>query len=178
MRIALPVLVSLALAGASTARAAEPDNATLQQEVKALKEMVHELQQRVTVLEGRSPVPTQRAPLPQAAPAIPQPAPAVRQAAPAPQAPAPQAAPVAAAPLAASSGYISPEAALRASWSKVNREMDQGDVKKLLGEPSKKFLIDGRNVWYYYYPGTGAGSVFFTDAGRVSSSQSPLGWSW
>ena len=56
--------------------------------------------------------------------------------------------------------------------------MDQGEITRLLGAPSKKFVLDGRNVWYYYYPGTGRGSVFFTDAGRVSSSKSPFGWGW
>ncbi len=181
MRIALPLLVSLALAGAPAARAAEPDNATLQQEVNALKAVVHDLQQRMNVLEGRSPAAAQTAPVPQAAPAS-QAAPAVPQAAPMPQAapaaPQPQAAPVAAAPPAASAGYVSPEAALRANWSKVNAKMDQDDVTRLLGAPSKKFMLDGRNVWYYYYPGTGGGSVFFTDVGRVTSSQSPFGWSW
>jgi hypothetical protein len=36
--------------------------------------------------------------------------------------------------------------------------------------------IDGRTAWYYVYPATGTGSVFFTDSGRVSSRQSPFGW--
>jgi len=48
----------------------------------------------------------------------------------------------------------------------------------LLGAPSKKFILDGRRGWYYYYPGTGGGSVFFSDAGRVSSRQSPFGLGW
>ena len=175
MRIALLVLVSLALAGVSAARAADPENAVLQQEVKALKEMVHDLQERVKVLEGRSPVPPQASPVQtQASPVPPQASPVPTQASQA----VPQAAPIAAAPLGATSGYVSPEAALRANWSKVVQEMDQGEVARLLGTPSRKFTLNGRIVWYYYYPATGGGSVFFTDAGRVSSRQSPFGWDW
>ncbi|MGH8736618.1 MAG: hypothetical protein ACREVC_04580 [Burkholderiales bacterium] len=83
-----------------------------------------------------------------------------------------------AAPVAANAGYVSPEAALRANWARIKADMEQGEVTRLLGAPSKKFLLDGRNVWYYYYPATGGGSVFFTDAGRVSSRQSPFGMGW
>ena len=56
--------------------------------------------------------------------------------------------------------------------------MGESEVTALLGPPSKKFTLDGRTVWYYYYPATGNGSVFFTDSGRVSSRQSPFGWGW
>jgi hypothetical protein len=156
MRIALPILVCLALTGTSAARAAEPDSAALQHEIKALREMVLDLQARVSRLEGGPPPKAQIAPL--AAPRA-----------------APVAAPIAA-PVAANAGYVSPEAALRSNWSQVKPDMDQGEVLRLLGEPSKRFTLDGRTIWYYHYPATGTGSVFFTDAGRVSSRQSPFGW--
>lgn len=78
----------------------------------------------------------------------------------------------------APAGYVSPEAALKGSWARVKPGMAEGEVVALLGEPSKKFTLDGRRGWYYDYPGTGAGSVFFTDAGRVSSRQSPFGMGW
>jgi len=78
-------------------------------------------------------------------------------------APAAAAVPAAAPAASPGAGYVSPEAALRSS---------------LLGAPSKKFILDGRRGWYYYYPGTGGGSVFFSDAGRVSSRQSPFGLGW
>ncbi len=154
MRIALSILVSLALAGVPAVRAADPDYATLQQEFKSLREEVLDLQKRVNHLEGRRPPAAQGAPGTTLA------------------------APAGAAPLGANSGYVSPVAALRANWSKVEQEMDQGEVTRLLGAPSNKFTLDGRTVWYYYYPATGSGSVFFTDAGRVSSRQSPFGWGW
>lgn len=184
MRIALPVLVFLLLAGVPVARAAEPDDAALRQDVKTLKQLVRDLEHRVSVLESRSTVAPQAAQVApkaapaavQAAPAIAQPAPAVPQAA--PIAAAPPAAPIAAVQLGASSGYASPEAALRANWSKIKEDMDEAAVTGLLGAPSKKFTLDGRTVWYYYYPALGSGSIFFTDAGRISSRQSPFGWGW
>jgi len=160
------IFACFALAGVSVARAAEPDVEALQQQVKQLSRTVMELQQRVDRLEGR------RAP---AAPvAVPR---AAQTAAPeqAAQTAAPVQAPHAVAP---GTGYVTPEAALKATWHKIKRDMAQSEVVALLGEPSKKFTLDGRRGWYYYYPGTGGGSVFFTDAGRVSSRQSPFGLGW
>ncbi len=176
MRTPLVALVPLALAFVPAARAAAPEGATLQQEVKALQAMVQDLQRRVSALEGHPVLPAA------ASQSVPQAAPA-RSAAPAavPQMPAaslPQAAPIAAAQPGASAGYMSPEAMLRAAWSKVGKGMQDGEITRLLGAPSKKFTLDGRTVWYYYYPATGSGSVFFTDEGRVSSRQSPFGWGW
>ncbi|MGA8004820.1 MAG: hypothetical protein WCA17_01855, partial [Burkholderiales bacterium] len=91
---------------------------------------------------------------------------------------APAAAPAAASAATPAAGYVSPEAALRGTWAKIKPDMAEAEVVALLGAPSKKFTLDGRRGWYYYYPGTGAGSVFFTDAGRVSSRQSPFGMGW
>jgi hypothetical protein len=123
-------------------------DASLEQQVKALSEQVHELRQRVDRLEGRT---TSASPAATPAPAS------------------------AAAPAA---GYVSPEAALRGTWTRIKPDMAEAEVAALLGAPSKKFTLDGRRGWYYYYPGTGGGSVFFTDAGRVSSRQSPFGMGW
>jgi hypothetical protein len=92
--------------------------------------------------------------------------------------PAPTVPAKAAVPAAPSAGNVSPEATLRMNWARIKADMEQDEVTQLLGAPSKKFTLDGRNVWYYYYPATGNGSVFFTDAGRVSSHQSPFGWGW
>ena len=157
MKIVLPLLASLALAGAPAARAAEPDVAALQSEVQSLRAMVLNLQTRVGQLEGRASVPAASV-LPAAAPA-------------------PAAAPIAAAvPAPVPAGYVSPEAVLRSHWAQVRPEMAQAEVTRLLGAPSKKFTLDGRTGWYYVYPGIGSGSVFFTDAGRVSSTHAPFGW--
>ncbi len=179
------MLVALALGAVSAAHAADPDKATLQKEIEALKAMVRNLEQRVSVLEGRAPATASASPAKPASPkasaspatAI---APEARVAIPpaAPTAPHTMAAVPRAAPIGEGAGYISPEAALRATWSKVDAGMDQGEVTRLLGQPSKKLTLDGRTVWYYYYPATGSGSVFFTDAGRVSSRQSPFGLGW
>ena len=215
MRLVIWVLAWHALAAVPAARAAEPDNATLLQEIKALKEImrdlvqtVRELERRVTVLEGRAPATTSASPanpqgaqamssttpmpqvtpaLPQAATPIPEAAPAIPTAiavAPAPATAVPHAAPAGpqmataprAAPIGAGAPYVSPEAALRGNWSKIRADMDESEVTNLLGPPSTKFTLGARTVWYYYYPATGRGSVFFTDAGRVTSRQSPFGW--
>jgi len=162
MRIPLVLFVCFALAGVTAARAAEPDVAALQRQVRELTRTVQALQKRVEQLEGRREA---------AVPAAP---------APAPKAAAPQAAPVPAAAQASApgAGYVTPEAALRSAWHEVRRDISESEVVRLLGEPSKKFVLDGRRGWYYYYPGTGGGSVFFTDAGRVSSRQSPFGLGW
>jgi hypothetical protein len=123
--------------------------------------------------------------LPQATTPIPQAAPAIPTAnAIAPAVAVPQAAPVGpqvatapgAAPIGAGVPYVSPEAVLSANWSKIRADMDESEVTNLLGPPSTKFRLGARTVWYYYYPATGRGSVFFTDTGRVSSRQSPFGW--
>ena len=216
MRLAIWALASLALTAVPEARAAEPDNATLLQEIRALKEVVRDLGQsvrdlerRLTVLEGRASTATSASPakpegaqatpsttaamphvtpaLPQAATPILEAAPAIPTAsaiAPAPPVAVPQAAPAGpqgatvaqAAPIGAGAPYVSPEAMLRANWSKITADMDESEVTNLLGPPSKKFTLGARTVWYYYYPATGRGSVFFTDAGRVTSRQSPFGW--
>jgi len=54
--------------------------------------------------------------------------------------------------------------------------IDADQVSRLLGEPTKKLRPDGRSAWYHSYPTLGNDSVFFTDAGRVLSRQSPVGW--
>lgn len=210
MRLAMWTVVALALA-VPQARAAEPDNATLLQEIKTLKELVRDLAQtvrdleaRVSVLEGHT---SAKASVPQAKPANIQAAPKavsstaapptvtpgtpfaaappiVTPGAPVAAAPLPQAAsaeppattPPAAAPIETSGPYVSPEALLKVNWSKIKAEMDESEVTNLLGQPSTKFRLGARTVWYYYYPATGRGSVFFSDAGRVTSLQSPFTW--
>jgi hypothetical protein len=173
----VPVLCAWALLGSTPAAAEDPEVAALRRQVNALEQQVRALNARMDQLEGRAP-----AAVPQAAPAAAAPAAVVPQAAPAAAAPA-AAAPAAAAPApaaasAAGPGYVSPEAVLKQRWSSIKPSMDNDRVVELLGQPTTKFRLDGRDGWYYYYPGQGGGSVFFTDEGKVSSSQSPFGWGW
>ena len=183
LRWALLVASGAMLSVATGAHAAQ-DEAALQQQVGALKQAVVDLEARVAELErtscaakdaqSSSTSPSSVAdasPAHEQAPPISAP-PAAVSAALTP--PASVSAPTPAMP----AGYLSEEAHLKLNWSKIAREMNEDDVLALLGAPSKKAELDGRSVWYYYYPGTGAGSVFFTAAGHVSSRQSPFGFGW
>lgn len=155
----------LVLAGNPVARASEGDDAALRKDVKTLIEMVQDLQRRVSALEAHS---AQSAPAATFAPPATSTVPGTAQVA-----------PIAAARPGMRPDYVSPEAMLKANWNQIDKGMDEAAIKALIGTPSTTFLLDGRRVWYYYYPGTGRGSIFFTDAGRVSSYQSPFpGFGW
>ena len=173
----VPVLCAWALLGSAPAAAEDPEVAALRRQVNALEQQVRELKARMDQLDGRAPAAAPATAVPQAAPAAAAPAAAVPQAAPAAAVPA-AAASAPAAASAAGPGYVSPEAVLRQRWSSIKPSMDDEHVVELLGQPTTKFKLDGRDVWYYYYPGAGGGSVFFTGEGKVSSSQSPFGWGW
>ncbi len=162
--------------GAFAAAAEAPGLAALRRQVNTLNSAVLDLQARVRQLETRlaaSSATTPAKTVPAATPAA-----ARVQEPPAAKPVESRPAGVTAAPAGTGAGYLSPEALLRQRWSTIYSDMVDTRVRELLGEPSKKFKLNGRTVWYYYYPGTGVGSVFFTDAGRVSSKQSPFGWSW
>lgn len=164
-RWVVPVLSACALLGSAPAAAEEPEVAALRRQVNALEQQVRDLQARMRKVEGGGAGAAAAAPAPKPT--------AGAQPSAAPQA---AAAPT---PVAARAGSaISPEAALRQRWSNIKPTITDAQVAEVLGQPSTKFKLDGRNVWYYYYPGTGGGSVFFTDEGKVSSSQSPFGWGW
>lgn len=169
IRAAVLASVFVALTGIPAARAAEGDDATLRKDVKTLIEMVQDLQRRVSALEAHDARPAPNATV---APSVARSAPSAAQA-------APQAAPIAAARPGTNLDYVSPEALLKERWNQIDSGMDEAAIKALIGAASTTFVLDGRLVWYYYYPGTGRGSVFFTDAGRVSSYQSPFpGFGW
>ena len=51
-------------------------------------------------------------------------------------------------------------------------------MNTLLGPPTRSFELGGKTVWYYYYPGIGAGSVFFGSDGRAASYQRPPHTGW
>ncbi len=175
-RTALASLMLLGMAGLPTARAADSDVANLEREVAALKDVVLRLQARVDRLEGHPPTAEQSASgMPRSAPPASSEviSPAVSLAAPKVSLPA---TPIAALQPGAEPLAASPQAQLRATWSKIEPGIDADEVSRLLGSPTRKLRLDGRNAWYYSYPTLGNGSVFFTDAGRVSSHQSPFGW--
>ena len=160
----------LGMAILPAARAADLDLASLQREVAALRHTVQHLQAQVDRLESR-PIPAEQSAsnTPQAAPPVV--AQALSHAAPKAALPA---TPIAALPPGADPLAASPQAQLRANWLTIERGINADEVGRLLGEPTKKLRLDRRDVWYYRYPALGNGSVFFTDAGRVSSRQSPF----
>jgi len=68
---------------------------------------------------------------------------------------------------------------LQRNWSEIQPGVPQERVDALLGKPEQVLRINGDLAWYYVYPGLGRGSVFFNDAGKVSSAQAPrLGGPW
>jgi hypothetical protein len=148
------------------AGAAGGDRATLQRQVDALRHTVRQLQRRVRTLEAR-PMPT--APTPTAAMGVQGPTPA--RSAHGATAPAAHTAPPAATPRTTGT-ILTPQ--IKANWGALKRGMNADRVRALLGAPSRRLEInDGQPLWYYYYTGTGGGSVMFSRDGVVSDWQHP-----
>lgn len=149
---------------ATGAQAEESELGALREQVDELTNTVRQLQERINALEKNdttSWIPATSAPAPAQASA-----PKTIETTPAP----------ARAP-AAKASIDDKVVILRNSWRRISTGMKQDDVKETLGPPTRETLINGKVVWYYYYAGLGAGSVFFNADGRASSSQSPnLGW--
>jgi hypothetical protein len=167
------IAASFALACMSSIGWAHADESELQllrQQVEDLQNTVRQLQEQVNALEkndSTSWVPATAAP----ATAPTAPAPGVTPAPTAQSAAAPKE------PIAAKAPLADKIVVLRTSWRHVSPGMTQAEVGQALGPPTREMLINGKVVWYYYYAGLGAGSVFFNRDGRISSSQSPnLGW--
>jgi hypothetical protein len=64
-------------------------------------------------------------------------------------------------------------ASVRESWNGIKEGLTKEEVKRILGNPQEQFTVSGKLLWYYAYPGIGAGSVLFADDGRVVGSQEP-----
>ena len=142
------MLCGCALLGSASAIADEPELAALRRKVESLEQQLRDVQAQLSRLDCTFPAASAKS----------------------------AAAPIEASTTAVFNGEsISRKSSLQLSWSKIKPAMADSIVAELLGEPTKKFKLDGRDVWYYYYPGTGRGSVFFTDGGRVTSSQPPFG---
>ena len=171
----LVVLMLLGLGHSPSGQAAEPDVASLEREVIALKATVLQLQARLDRLERLS------GSAEQPASGVPRVAVSTSsQAVVQPDVHPPKAA-LAAAPVRARQPeeepvVQGPQAQLRLNWSRIDSGMTTDEVSGLLGEPTRRLQLDGRDVWYYSYPALGNGSVFFTNAGHVSSHQSPFTW--
>ena len=149
--------------------AEDSDLRMLRKQVEELKDTVRQLQERVNALEKNDAaawIPATIAAAPGTAPVLASP-PKAMETTPAPD-------------RATTGGRASVDdkvVILRNSWRRISTGMKQTDVKETLGPPTKETLMNGKVVWYYYYAGLGAGSVFFNGDGRISSSQAPnLGW--
>jgi hypothetical protein len=122
--------------------------AALEQQVEQLRREVHDLETRIRQLErGLRP----GMPADQAAPGVP-------------------AAPAADSPL---DPALQSLGRLRDAWQGIATGMNETQVRAQLGEPARRFTIDGKPVWYYSYPGVGNGSVMFSATGKVVGTQHP-----
>ncbi|MEO8156848.1 MAG: outer membrane protein assembly factor BamE [Betaproteobacteria bacterium] len=181
-RIAAAALAIACVTCSAGARADDAELRTLKQQVDELKNTVRQLQERINALEQSDAttwVPATTAPESSTSPP---PAPEISTSvAPATVAPAPvNAVPVPESPRPTAKASVNDKVVmLRTSWQRISQGMTQSDVTQTLGPPTRQMLINSKVVWYYYYAGIGAGSVFFNGDGRISSSQSPnLGWAF
>jgi hypothetical protein len=144
---------------------ADDDIIALRGRLDQIKELVAEFETRLSALEAAR---SSAAHLPQTeATAVP----AVGSA------PASAAVPVAPPPASSTRPAVAdaPVVVPRAQWRRVQAELTMDEVNSLIGAPTTTFELAGKTVWYYYYPGIGAGSVFFDARGRASSVQRPAG---
>jgi hypothetical protein len=164
-RLATTGVAFLPLALASGAARADDDIAALRGRLDQIKELVAEFETRLNALEAaRSSAALSPPQTGATAVAATEPAAASK---PAPIAPPPSATP----PAAAEAPVVVP----RAQWRRVQTGLTMDEVTALIGTPTKTFELAGKRVWYYYYPGIGAGSVFFDANARASSFQRPAG---
>ncbi len=73
------------------------------------------------------------------------------------------------APVPAAGPAVTP----RPAWRQLHEGMTSDEVTALIGAPTRVFQLSGKTVWYYRYPASEVGSVFFTSASRISSVQRP-----
>lgn len=136
----------------------------LQRQIEALRRAVEQLQRRVHTLEARLPPPAPAAATGAAVPGTRPAAPASAAATPVPAPPS-------------NAKVLTPQ--IKENWRALKRGMSADQVRGLLGAPSRRLEINGQPLWYYYYTGTGGGSVMFSDSAMVVSWQHPpFGWLW
>jgi hypothetical protein len=146
-RAAAAGVACLAFVLASGTVRADDDIAALRGRLDQIKELVAEFETRLSALEAAR---------------------SSASAAPSPQAGATTA-------IAATAPVAAPVVVPRTQWRRVEAGLTMDEVSALIGAPTKTFDLAGKRVWYYYYPGVGAGSVFFDAHGRASSFQRPAG---
>jgi hypothetical protein len=167
MRIERPlaaVVLALAAAGAVVSPPARADDQALARKVEALTQRVRVLEQTVKQLQSTCAAATASAN-------------STANVAPAAAAPRSEARRQAA---RSSDGQIHSEPGdIKEQWRKLRHDMNGGQVASLLGQPSRKFTLNGKTVWYYDYHGVGVGSVMFGHDKHVMDWQRPpLGWLW
>lgn len=144
------------------AHADAPGNTGVQSQVDQLQRRVRELEQEVQTLKARKPAPAVTAPVQPRPPAPTMPDPATRTPTDTHHDPGPT---------------LTPN--VKENWRSIKEGMSGDQVRALLGEPGRRFRLNGQAVWYYHYTGSGSGSVMFNGDGRVSSWQHPpFGWLW
>lgn len=173
-RSAAGALLAGLLVALPAARGADPEVEALRQRVDDLSRSVQELRDQVHVLQGQiGASATAGAAVPAAAAA----ATTALQPTDTPAGNGGAHAPSTAATPAVIAGANAEIATLKKAWKQVRAGVPSERVKELLGAPTQELTINGKLAWYYIYPGIGAGSVFFSDSHRVSSTQTPpLGW--
>jgi len=167
-RLATSGVTLFAIALTTGAARADDDIVALRGRLDQIKELVAEFESRLSALEAAR---SNAAQSPQA------PTTAVPAAGSASAAAA--AVPVAQPPASSTRPAVAdaPVVVPRAQWRRVQAELTMDEVNGLIGAPTTTFELAGKTVWYYYYPGIGAGSVFFDARGRASSVQRPAGGS-
>jgi len=174
VRPSLAALTAATLVCAAAPAHGAGDVAALRTQLEQVKQLVADLDARLAAVEADDRKAAEAAGK-VAAPAATSPAIGATAARPSVPAPAP-ASPVTPAVPAVTSATADSEAVPRAAWRRVGAGSSQDEVKEQLGAPTRTFELSGKQVWYYVYPGHGAGSVFFDSAGHVSSLQAPASW--
>jgi hypothetical protein len=167
--VALPVL----LLSVQSVHAEDPDVAALRQQLQVLKDLMLDFDARLSKLAAqRGSAVTSEVQKPPAPPPVHR----------TESADTPGSAKLATARAEPAPTATSPVQRLpnREGWLRVAEGMTQADINMLVGAPQQIFALNGKTVWYYVYPGVGAGSVFFNADGRASSYQKPpVGmWMW
>jgi len=181
MTVAAMLLLAPLRLPAEPAAGHDGDIAALRMQVEALREAVQEMQKRLDAIETRLGT---GAPL-TATPATPPPD-ATASAPSKPEAPAHAATSTSPPPTAPAGGGATADSSARTltpqiveSWDGLHEGMEPADVRRRLGEPSRRFELRGQPVWYYYYTGVGGGSVMFSRGdGKVMSWQRPPFHAW